>query len=176
MGSLLVSEWVKRSMNSLLSSRMVRSAENVVSKTCFTPMARMAAARRFSVALSWLRPRLSPQAARTAGATWKTTSFVGSQRASKTSSVSSRSRRAPTGQWLTHWPQRAQLASFMRRPPLMRTVVWAPEPVTSHTPRDCTRSQTDTQRRHLMHLELSRRMGRVLSQGRSVASLRKGTS
>ena len=57
----------------------------------------------------------------------------------------------------------------------MRTVVWAPEPVTSHTPRDCTRSHTETHRRHLMHLELSRRMGRVGSQGRSGASFRKGT-
>ncbi len=82
---------------------------------------------------------------------------------------------AATGQWVMHWPHRAQLASFIRRPPWMRTVVWAPEPVTSQAPRDWTRSQTDTQRRHLMHLELSHRMGSVGSQGRSVASLRKGT-
>ena len=63
----------------------------------------------------------------------------------------------------------------MASPPRIRTVVWAPEPVTSQMPRDWTRSHTETQRRHLMHLALSRRMGRAGSQGRWVASLRKGT-
>ena len=164
-----------RSISSPLSSMIVRSAENDVSNTCSPPIARMDAARRFSVASSGDRPRPSPHAARTAGAIWKTTVRDGSAMASKTRSVSSRSWSAPTGQWTTHWPHREQLASSIWAPPRMRTAVCAPEPVTSHTPRVCIFSQTLTQRRHLMHFVLLRRIGSAGSHGRAGASCSNGT-
>ena len=67
--------------------------------------ARNAAAMRPSVASSLGRPSPSPHAARTAGATCSTTTFFGSSIAEMTFSVSSRSRRAPVGQWVMHCPQ-----------------------------------------------------------------------
>ena len=63
------------------------------------------------VASSGARPRPSPQAARTAGATCATTILSLSSMALHTFSVSSLALKAPTGQWVIHWPQREQSAS-----------------------------------------------------------------
>ena len=92
--------------------------------------------------------------------------------ASHTFSVSSRSRRAPTGQWVMHWPQRAQSASVILRLPLTLTVVLEPVLVTSQMPSPCTLSQTWMQRMHLMHFSVSRMSGKLLSHGEcSIRSL-----
>ena len=58
------------------------------------------------------RPQLSAQATRTAGATCTTVVISGSARALSTRPVSSRTVRAPVGQWVTHWPQKVQSVSF----------------------------------------------------------------
>ena len=104
------------------------------------------------VASSRFRPKYSPQAVRTAGATWTTVILSGSARAAKARPVSSRSRRPPTGQWVMHWPHRAQSESLMTRLPDTSMVVRPPVPATSQIPRDWTLSQTWTHRMHLMHL------------------------
>ena len=104
------------------------------------------------VASSRERPKYSPQAVRTAGATWTTVIFSGSARAAKAFWVSSRSRRPPTGQWVMHWPHRAQSESLMTRLLDTSTVVRPPVPATSQMLRDWTLSHTWTQRIHLMHL------------------------
>ena len=67
---------------------------------------------RSMVACSRGRPKASPQAVRTAGATWTTVVISGSARASSTRLVSSRAVRAPVGQWVTHWPQKVQSLSL----------------------------------------------------------------
>ena len=99
-----------------------------------------------------VRPNCSAQATRTAGATWTTVVISGSARASSTGSVSSRSRRAAVGQWVTHWPQKAQSASRMVRLWLTLTDTREPVPATSQMFRDWILSQTWMHRMHLMHL------------------------
>ena len=54
----------------------------------------------------------SAQATRTAGATWIIVVISGSARARRTFVVSSRTVRAPVGQWVTHWPQKTQSVFF----------------------------------------------------------------
>ena len=135
-----------------------------------------AVARRFSVATSAGRSKISPQAARTAGATWTTTTFSGSLRAPprpKMALVSSRDRRALTGQWVMHWPHRAQSALRMSRPPETPTVVWEPVPTMSQTLRDWTLSQKEMQRMHLTHLLSLRIRGKLSSQLSAGYSWRK---
>ena len=61
------------------------------------------------------RPKLSAQAARTAGATCTTVMTSGSARARRTLLVSSRTVSAPVGQWVTHWPQKVQSVFFKKR-------------------------------------------------------------
>ena len=121
------------------------------------------AARRSTVATSGGSPNSSPQAARTAGATWMRVIFSGLAMASKTRSVSSRSRSAPTGQWVMHWPQRAQSVSAMGRMPATFTAEWLERLTRSHTPVACILSHTWMQRMHLMHLSLSRMRGKLRS-------------
>ena len=120
------------------------------------------------VASSRERPSDSPQAARTAGATCTTTVVSGSAMAEKTRSVSSRSRRAPVGQWVTHWPQRVQSVCSMGAPPATPTQVWLLRLVRSHTPVFCTLSHTWMQRRQWMHLSASRMSGKSSSHSRWV--------
>ena len=74
-----------------------------------------AATMRPAVACRGGRPKDSAQATRTAGATWTTTVTSGSARAQKTLLVSSRTVRAPVGQWVTHWPQKTQSVFFKKR-------------------------------------------------------------
>ena len=107
---------------------------------------------RSMVASSRDRPKASPQAVRTAGATWTTVILSGSARAENTSMVSSRSRRPPVGQWVMHWPHRAQSESFMTRFPDTSIMVRPPVPDTSQMLSVCTLSHTWMQRIHLMHL------------------------
>ena len=104
------------------------------------------------VASSRFSPNASPQAARTAGATWTTVILSGSARAAKARWVSSRSRRPPTGQWVMHWPHRAQSESLMTRLSDTSMVVRPPVPARSQMDRDWTLSQIWMQRMHLMHL------------------------
>ena len=59
------------------------------------------------------RPKNSAQATRTAGATCTTTVISGSASAQRTLLVSSRTVRAPVGQWVTHCPQKVQ-SVFLR--------------------------------------------------------------
>ena len=99
---------------------------------------------RSMVACSRGMSKYSPQAVRTAGATWTTVILSESARASKARWVSSRSRRPPTGQWVMHWPHRAQSESLMTRRP--------PVPARSQMPRVWTFSHTWMHRMHLMHL------------------------
>ena len=111
------------------------------------------------------RPRLSPQAARTAGAICTTTTFSGSASASKTFCVSSRSRSAPVGQCVMHWPQRVQSDSWIVMPPRTFTLVCVARLARSQTPRPWIFSHTWMQRRQLMHLSLLRMSGKDLSHG-----------
>ena len=109
-------------------------------------------------------PSCSAQATRTAGATWTTVVISGSAKAAKASSVSSRSRRAPVGQWVMHWPQKAQSASRMVRLRLTSTLTRDPVPEMSQMCRFWILSQTWMQRMHLMHLLSWRTRGEVRSQ------------
>ena len=136
----------------------------------------MAATIRFSVAASALTPTASPQAARTAGATWTTTIFSGSATAWRTLWVSSRTVSAPTGQWVMHCPHRAQFTSRMLFPPATSTLARFPVPVKDQTPRVCTFSHTLTQRRHWIHREASRTSGKVLSHLLEKGFFSKGSS
>ena len=104
------------------------------------------------VACSRGSPKASPQAVRTAGATWTTVILSGSARAAKARWVSSRSRRPPVGQWVMHWPHRAQSESYMTRLLDTSMVVRLPVPATSQMLRDWILSHTWMQRMHLMHL------------------------
>ena len=113
-------------------------------------------------------PISSAQATRTAGATWTTVVRLLSARMSSTGSVSSRSRRAAVGQWVTHWPQKAQSASVIRRFWLTFTVTREPVPARSQMCRSWILSHTWMQRIHLMHL-LS---WRIRGVSRSQISLR----
>ena len=74
-----------------------------------------AATMRPVVACRGDRPKASAQATRTAGATWTTVVISGSARARSTRLVSSRTVRAPVGQWVTHWPQKVQAVFFRYR-------------------------------------------------------------
>ena len=73
--------------------------------------------------------------------------------------VSFRAVRAPTGQWVTHWPQKVQSVSASLRTPRTPTVVREPVPTRSQMFMVWILSQTWTQRMHLMHLPASRMMG-----------------
>ena len=117
------------------------------------------------VASSLERPRASPHAARTAGATCATTTFFLSAIALHTSSVSSRSRSAPTGQCVIHCPHREQDTSLIFLFPLTLIVVLEPVLVTSQMFSPWILSQIWIQRIHLIHLRESRMSGNVLSQG-----------
>ena len=111
---------------------------------------------RLTVAFSGGRPRLSPQAARTAGAICTTVMISGFSIAANAFSVTLRSRSAPVGQWVMHWPQSTQSLSLMRRLWLTSTRVRLPVPDKSQTFTFCTLSQIWMQRMHLMHLLVSR--------------------
>ena len=124
------------------------------------------AVRRRTVAISRGRPCVSPQAARTAGAICTTVILSGSRSASRTSRVSSRSRSAPTGQWVMHWPHSEQSESLMRRLYVTSTVVREPEPLMPQTPSVWIFSQYCTQRIHLMHFCTLRYSGNVSVQMR----------
>ena len=108
-----------------------------------TGFAGMSAAAVISpmVAFSGAMPSDSPQAVRTAGATCTTVISLGSAKARYTSAVSSRSRRPPTGQWVTHWPHSEQSESLITILPETSMVVRPPVPARSHTLRVCTFSQ-----------------------------------
>ena len=79
------------------------------------------------------------------------TIFSGSSMASISFSVSSRSFRAPTGQWVMHWPQSAHLESSRRYTPATSTAVREPVLTRSQMPEAWILSQTWMQRMHLMH-------------------------
>ena len=91
-----------RSISSLASSMMVRSAAKSVSNTLSKPSLRSAATILPSQGEPIGRPNSSPIAARTAGAVWTSTTLSGSDSASNTSAVLSFSRSAPVGQTLMH--------------------------------------------------------------------------
>ena len=59
------------------------------------------------------RPKASPSATRTAGATWTMTCFDVSWSARSTRCVASRSTMAPVGQTRLHWPQSTQSVASM---------------------------------------------------------------
>ena len=109
-------------------------------------------------------PNASPHAVRTAGAICTTVTLSGAASAAKAFAVSSRSRSAPVGQWVMHWPQSEQSDSLIKRLPETSIVVREPEPLTSQTESDCTLSHTCTHRMHLMHLLVSRYRGKVVVQ------------
>ena len=87
-----------------------------------------------TVASSGFIPKYWPQAPRTAGAICTTVIRSGSAIALKARSVSSRACSAPTGQWVTHWPHRAQLTSVRFSPSRTATVERLPVFFRSHTP------------------------------------------
>ncbi len=154
----------RRSSSSEPSSIMVRSAEKSVSNTYSKPTRRSAQARRSTVASSRGMPSSSPQALRTAGAICTSTILSGSAMASNTVSVSSRSRRAPVGQCVMHWPHATQSVLPIGARPRVPTAVCVARLVRSQIPKPCTLSHTLMQRMHLMHLSLSRMMGKSKSQ------------
>ena len=159
MGHLCLSGSFRCSRSSALSSIMVRSAPKLVSNTYLKPIWRRAAASLRGVASSRGMPVSSAQAVRTAGATCTMTILSGSDRAFQTFSLSSRARRAATGQCVMHWPQRVHV--YCTRP----TRVRAPALIRSHTCMPWTLSQTEMQRMQRMHLVSSRIRGNVLSHG-----------
>ena len=93
-----------------------------------------------------------------------------------TFSVSLRSRSAPVGQWVIHWPQMVQSVRRIGRFPVVLTLVRFPVLTMSHTFMDCTLSQICTQRMHLIHFPPSRISGNVPSQSKGSTSDGKGTS
>ena len=107
---------------------------------------------------------------RTAGAIWTTVTVSGSSMARSTAWTSSRSRNAPTGQWVMHWPHSEQSASRMVRFSDTLTRVWLPVATRSQTFRLWTLSQIWMQRIHSMHLVVSRIRGKVRSQRRSFSA------
>ena len=86
---------------------MVRSAAKFVSKTRSKPSLLTAASIFPVTSVPGGYPNSSPRAARTAGASWTTTNFVGSERAFHTSSTLDFSVIAPTGQTTSTHPVRA---------------------------------------------------------------------
>ena len=110
---------------------------------------------------SGARPNSSPQEVRTAGATCTMTVFLGSAMAASTRSVSSRSRSAPVGQWVMHWPHAAQSTVEMGFLPRTPTEACVERLVRSQTPTPWTFSQTWTHRRHFTHFSLSRQSGKA---------------
>ncbi len=168
---------VRRSMNSLPSSRMVRSAVKSVSNTLSKPIRRRAATILPVTMLPDFMPRASPRATRTAGAVCTTTCFFGSLIACQTTSVSSFSTIAPVGQTVAHWPQYVQGASSR---PVMKagaTVVPKPRLTKLYTCTPWRSLQARMQRPQRMHLFWSRTSdGLLASMGRFLRSPSKGIS
>ena len=77
--------------------------------------------------------------------------------------MSSRSVRAPVGQWVMHWPHRAHFAASMDRPSFTPTERCPAEPEKSHTEQCWTLEHSATQRRQLTHLLASRCRGKLPS-------------
>ena len=117
-----------RLSNSDPSSRMVRSAAKFVSKTRSKPSILTAASIFPVTRVPGGYPNSSPNAARTAGASWATTNLVGSFIASKISSIYSFSVMAPTGQTIEHCPQFVHATSLMSLPKAGSTLASKPLP------------------------------------------------
>ena len=101
----------RRPRNSVASSTTVRSAPKAVSYTASKPSMRRAAAMRPVVMVPAERPKRSPRATRTAGATWATTLAPGSSISFQTASTCERGTMAAVGQMAAHWPQFTQSTS-----------------------------------------------------------------
>ncbi len=151
------SAFLRRVSSSVPSSMMVRSAVKFVSKTSSKPQP--AQGRRPSCRSPGCRARSRtprPGRPRIAGAVWTTTCLSGSSSAAHTRSMALFSVMAPTGQTAAHWPHWTHTTSA-RSPPKAG-------PMTVAKPRFCGNSaptpwiwlQTVTQRRHMMHLPVSR--------------------
>ena len=135
---------------------IVTSAAVSTSKILSKPRRRSAAASLPSTLVPIGIPKHSPSWARTLGAGPTTTVLVGSFSAAHTFGVSSRSVRAAVGHTAVHWPQATQavLESGISK----AQAIWVSKPRSqvSITPACWFLRQTATQRRHRMHLELSR--------------------
>ena len=104
-----------RSMSSLPSSIMVRSAVKLVSNTLSKPSIRRAVVIWPVTMAPGSKPNSSPRATRTEGATWTMTCLELSWMARHTGAVESSSTMAPTGQAREHWPHSTQSVSPMGR-------------------------------------------------------------
>ena len=147
-----------RCTNSVASSIMVKSAAVSVSNTALKPRRRKAATILPSTLVPMGRPKHSPNVARTLGAVCTTTYFSGSFRAAHTLPVSSFSVRAPVGHTVMHCPQEIQGLSPSLASKAHAMCVWNPRSVGPMTPTAWFSRQTATQRRHRIHLLLSRIM------------------
>ncbi len=101
-------------------------------------------------------PKHSPMPARGLGAVWMTTCFVGSSMARQTSSDESLACSAPVGQRLMHWPQLMHTTSPSGLSRYVEIRVWLLRPTASSTPTSWMSMHVRTQRRHRMHLSMSR--------------------
>ena len=147
---------VTRSMNSLASSMMVRSAAKSVSKTLSKPRRRAAATILPCTFVPIGMPKHSPRVTRTEGAVWTMTCFEGSRIAAQTFSVSSFSARAPVGHTTMHCPQDTHAVSSRGFSKAEAICVSKPLSLAPMTPIPCVSLQAATQRRQRTHLELSR--------------------
>ena len=144
-----------RWINSVASSIMVISAPKSVSKTLSKPRRRRAATILPSTLVPMGISKHSPRVARIDGAVWTMTIFSGSLMASRTFWHSSFSCSAPVGQATMHWPQLTQVVSERGRSKAQAIWVSKPRLLGPMTPTCCC-SQAATQRRHRIHLALSR--------------------
>ena len=117
------------------------------------------------VAFSSESPQCSAQLVLTEGAICTIVVTSGSARASYTRMTSSRSRRAPVGQCVMHWPHSVQSTSWMFAPPATSTRVWVARFVMPQMWDACTLSQIWMQRMHRMHLSLLRMSGKSCGHG-----------
>ena len=145
-----------RSMSSCASSMMVMSAPKLVSNTLSKPSRRREAAIFPSTSVPMGRPKHSPSAARTAGAVCAMTTLSGSLSASHTFSEWVLLAQRAVGQTLTHWPQPTQATVSRSMSKAQPMWVLMPRLLGPMTETPCQLRHTATQRRHRMHLLLSR--------------------
>ena len=146
----------RRSRNSVPSSMMVKSAAVSTSNTLSKPRRRRADTILPSTLVPMGISKHSPRVTRTEGAGPTTTYLLGSWRAANTSGMESCSLNAPVGQATRHWPQDTQSASARSRSKAQPMWVMKPRSLGPMTPTDWCFRQAAVQRRHRMHLELSR--------------------
>ena len=147
---------VNLSKNSEASSIIVRSAPKSVSNTLSKPRPRNAATILPVTSVPGSSPNSSPSAALTEGAVWTMTVFSGSPKALTTSHVASFSTKAPVGQTAAHCPQYVHTESLRFISIAVAITDSNPLFIADNTPTVCTSLHIVSQRRHIIHLSISR--------------------